>query len=250
MALLTEAQLRAKLIIDPPGELRFIGPFTSPVITTLKLTNPSDETILFKIKTTAPKRYCVRPNFGWVAPNDNVSVEICLQPFNFDPFEKNKHKFMVQSIVSPSSERPQDPNKYWKELPPEHFMDAKLKCVFEMPEGHREETATAVKAVKTEASLPLKVKNEEKVNILNLDNSDQIEWQTNELRQLREENSNLRKELLKIKEEIIRNRSSPSKPPMGEPYTPVMVGNQFPMFYIAIAIAAIIFGIIFGKFVL
>lgn len=25
MALLTEAQLRAKLIIDPPGELRFIG---------------------------------------------------------------------------------------------------------------------------------------------------------------------------------------------------------------------------------
>lgn len=248
MALITEAQLRAKLIIDPPGELRFIGPFTSPVITTLKLTNPSDETILFKIKTTAPKRYCVRPNFGCVAPNDSVSVEICLQPFNFDPFEKNKHKFMVQSIVSPSNERPQDPNKYWKELPPEHFMDAKLKCVFEIPEGHREEAATAVKAAKTEAALPLKVKNEEK--ILNLDNSDQTEWQTNELRQLREENSHLRKELMRVKEEIIRDRCSVSKHSMSEPYTPVIAGNQIPMFYIAIAIAAIVFGIIFGKFVL
>lgn len=37
---------------------------------------------------------------------------------------------------------------------------------------------------------------------------------------------------------------------MGEPYTPVMAENQIPMFYIAIAIAAVIFGIIFGKFVL
>lgn len=26
---------------------------------------------------------------------------VCLQPFNFDPNEKNKHKFMVQSLVVP-----------------------------------------------------------------------------------------------------------------------------------------------------
>lgn len=51
-------------------------------------------------------------------------------------------------------------------MPPEHFMDAKLKCVFEMPEGHREEAAAAaLKAIKTEATLPQKVKNEEKVNV-------------------------------------------------------------------------------------
>lgn len=248
MATFSEAQLRAKLIIDPPGELRFIGPFTSPVITTLKLANPSDENILFKIKTTAPKRYCVRPNFGCVAPNDKVSVEICLQPFVYDPYEKNKHKFMVQSIVCPSDEKPQDPNKYWKELPIDHFMDAKLKCVFEMPERPHENVSATLTAVKTEAAAPLKVKNEEK--ILNMDTSDQSESQTNELRQLREENSNLRKEVLKLKEQVIRVRSSPSKPPMGEPYTPVMAEKQIPMFYIAIAIAAIFFGILFGKFLL
>lgn len=52
-----------------------LGPFDHPVVTQLKLENPSDEKILFKIKTTAPKRYCVRPNFGAVLPNDSVSVE-------------------------------------------------------------------------------------------------------------------------------------------------------------------------------
>ena len=53
----------------------FTGPFTKPVITVLKLSNPTEETVLFKIKTTAPKKYCVRPNFGHVMPHSNIKVE-------------------------------------------------------------------------------------------------------------------------------------------------------------------------------
>lgn len=30
----------------------------------MRLINPTDKKILFKIKTTAPKKYCVRPNCG------------------------------------------------------------------------------------------------------------------------------------------------------------------------------------------
>jgi len=30
----------------------------------MKLTNPSETKVCFKIKTTAPKKYCVRPNSG------------------------------------------------------------------------------------------------------------------------------------------------------------------------------------------
>lgn len=254
MANMTEAQVRAKLIIDPPAELRFRGPFANAVITTLKLSNPSDDGILFKIKTTAPKRYCVRPNFGCVSPHDTVSVEICLQPFTFDPYEKNKHKFMVQSIVAPSDDKPID--KYvniWKELPPENFMDAKLKCVFEMPaeaENNRDalaEAATKVEKQKLSKSPP-EIKTDEKSS--NLDTSDQSESQINDLRQLREEISNLRKENLNLKEQVIRVRSSPSKPTIGEPYAPIVAQKQIPMFYIVIAIAAIFLGIILGKFLL
>uniref|UniRef100_A0A1L8ECU3 Putative vesicle-associated membrane protein-associated protein b/c n=1 Tax=Haematobia irritans TaxID=7368 RepID=A0A1L8ECU3_HAEIR len=250
----TEAQLRAKLIIDPPNELRFRGPFVKPVVNTLKLTNPSDNYILFKIKTTAPKRYCVRPNFGFVRPHESTSVEICLQPFNFDPFEKNKHKFMVQSVVSPvDDEDPAGCFDIWKELPLENFMDAKLKCVFEIPADSDNvvgEASAAVKVVKTEtSSSPPQVKSEEK--IANMDSLDRSENSlTAEMMELREEISKLRKENINLKEQVIRVRSTASKPSGGEPYIPVMAEKPIPMFFIAIAIAAVIFGILFGKFLL
>lgn len=42
--------------------------------TYLKLTNPSNDTVLFKIKTTAPKKYCVRPNSGVLEPYSKVEI--------------------------------------------------------------------------------------------------------------------------------------------------------------------------------
>lgn len=86
----------------------------------MSLKNPTDSKILFKIKTTAPKKYCVRPNCGIIGPKSLIEIAsklnktsccrknieiyflaVCLQPFIFDPNEKNKHKFMVQSLVAP-----------------------------------------------------------------------------------------------------------------------------------------------------
>ncbi len=78
------------------------GPFTSAVSSVMKLTNPSDRRVAFKIKTTAPKRYCVKPNSGFIGPVDTVHISVSLQPFDFDPTEKNRHKFMVQSMFVPS----------------------------------------------------------------------------------------------------------------------------------------------------
>jgi len=52
----------------------FSGPFSTIVASQLKLTNPSGKRIAFKVKTTAPKRYCVRPNSGLIEPSDEVTV--------------------------------------------------------------------------------------------------------------------------------------------------------------------------------
>lgn len=41
---------------------------------TLTLKNTTEQTILFKIKTTAPRRYIVRPNSGRISPNETVEV--------------------------------------------------------------------------------------------------------------------------------------------------------------------------------
>ena len=41
-------------------------------------------------------------------PRDEIAIAVSLQPFEYDPAEKNKHKFMVQSMFAPDGEINQD----------------------------------------------------------------------------------------------------------------------------------------------
>lgn len=120
------------LIIEPAHELKFVGPFCTAVSSFMRLTNPTEHVILFKIKTTAPKKYCVRPNCGVLEPKDTIEITIVLQPFIFEAAEKNKHKFMVQSMIMPEGDVHID--GVWKDCNPANLMDSKLRCVFELPE--------------------------------------------------------------------------------------------------------------------
>jgi len=122
------------LKIDPPVELSFTGPFHQAVSSVMTLTNPSDRKVCFKIKTTAPKRYCVKPNSGVIDPKQTVQIAVSLQPFDFDPQDKNRHKFMVQSMFAPPGEINQD--SLWKEADGSQLMDSKLKCLFLLPESN------------------------------------------------------------------------------------------------------------------
>ncbi|KAF6735443.1 Vesicle-associated membrane protein-associated protein B [Oryzias melastigma] len=119
------------LVLEPQHELKFRGPFTDVVTATLKLTNPTDRNVCFKVKTTAPRRYCVRPNSGIIDAGTSINVSVMLQPFDYDPNEKSKHKFMVQSLLVPYDMT--DMEGVWKEAKPEELMDSKLRCAFEMP---------------------------------------------------------------------------------------------------------------------
>uniref|UniRef100_A0A8C7D0H4 VAMP (vesicle-associated membrane protein)-associated protein B and C n=1 Tax=Oncorhynchus kisutch TaxID=8019 RepID=A0A8C7D0H4_ONCKI len=107
------------------------GPFSDVVNTTLKLSNPTDRNVCFKVKTTAPRRYCVRPNSGVIDAGTSINVSVMLQPFDYDPNEKSKHKFMVQSMLAPPEMT--DMEGVWKEAKPDELMDSKLRCVFELP---------------------------------------------------------------------------------------------------------------------
>ena len=55
-------------------QLFCVGPFTEVVTADLKLSNPSKKRICFKVKTTAPKQYCVRPNSGLIEPGTVTRV--------------------------------------------------------------------------------------------------------------------------------------------------------------------------------
>lgn len=96
----------------------------------LTLENPTDKKIMYKIKTTAPKKYCVRPNGGTIEPKSMADIYIYLVPDLLDPNELNKHKFMVQSIVAPDGDV-DDFENVWKEASPDQIMGSKLRCVFE-----------------------------------------------------------------------------------------------------------------------
>lgn len=63
------------LELIPNGDLIFKGPFTAVSTTTLKLSNSGNERLAYKIKTTAPKRYCVKPNSGFLDANATANIQ-------------------------------------------------------------------------------------------------------------------------------------------------------------------------------
>ncbi|XP_024606100.1 vesicle-associated membrane protein-associated protein B/C isoform X2 [Neophocaena asiaeorientalis asiaeorientalis] len=74
-----------------------------------------------------------------------------LQPFDYDPNEKSKHKFMVQSMFAPTDTS--DMEAVWKEAKPEDLMDSKLRCVFELPaENDKPHDVEINKIISTTAS--------------------------------------------------------------------------------------------------
>ncbi|KAF2479835.1 PapD-like protein [Neohortaea acidophila] len=84
-----------------PAELGFRRPFTQEVSQTLRLSNPNSDPVAFKVKTTAPKQYCVRPNSGRIESGQHVEVQVLLQAMKEDlpPDAKCRDKFLVQSVA-------------------------------------------------------------------------------------------------------------------------------------------------------
>jgi vesicle-associated membrane protein-associated protein B len=63
------------LELIPNGDLVFKGPFNAVSTTTLKLSNSGNERLAYKIKTTAPKRYCVKPNSGFLDAHTLANIQ-------------------------------------------------------------------------------------------------------------------------------------------------------------------------------
>ncbi|CAG8670420.1 7604_t:CDS:2, partial [Ambispora leptoticha] len=110
-------------------------PFTQLVKEILTVRNPNHEPVAFKVKTTAPKQYCVRPNSGRIEAGQSVSVQVILQPMKEDPPPdfKCKDKFLVQSVaITPDRETLNLPElwaiteKQSKEL----IKESKIRCVY------------------------------------------------------------------------------------------------------------------------
>ncbi|KAG7188116.1 hypothetical protein KM043_015963 [Ampulex compressa] len=200
------------LIIEPQNELRFRGPFTSaPVTSYIKLINPTNRKVYFKIKTTAPKRYCVRPNSGALKPKEVTEIAVCLQPYEYFPEEKNKHKFMVQTLIAPDDDDEDYPNDVWKITHPDQLMDSKLKCVFENPvvSTTMENWSTTATDTNTTTEKNKGVGDAEKSSPKVLgETEEKLQKAAQEVNQLRVEESALRQENLQLRENLLKWRNA------------------------------------------
>ncbi|GMK54234.1 hypothetical protein CspeluHIS016_0108200 [Cutaneotrichosporon spelunceum] len=121
--------------LSPPNQLGFPRPLTQIVKRSLLIHNPNPQPVAFKVKTTAPKQYCVRPNQGRVDPGESIEVQIVLQPLAADPppHAKCKDKFLVQSAFIPPDEEMHSLPEMWAQVERNNkpsIHEQKLRCAY------------------------------------------------------------------------------------------------------------------------
>lgn len=115
-----------QLISVYPEELTFEFELDKPSYCNLKVVNNTEHHVAFKVKTTSPKKYFVRPNTSVVQPWDSCTVTVTLQAQKeFPPDMQCKDKFLLQSTKVP-------PNTDMDELPPDTFNKDSDKVIEEM----------------------------------------------------------------------------------------------------------------------
>lgn len=94
--------VKKQLLDVQPRELKFIFEFKKQSSCAVHLVNLSDQYVAFKVKTTSPKKYCVRPNIGVIKPNSTYDFTVTMQAQKSAPSDMQcKDKFLVQSTVAP-----------------------------------------------------------------------------------------------------------------------------------------------------
>ncbi|KAL2360046.1 hypothetical protein RJZ56_007092 [Blastomyces dermatitidis] len=153
----------------PPQKfLRFQRPFTREVSQTLTIENNNDEPVAFKVKTTAPKSYCVRPNSGRIGAGESIDVQgqsafpsfailryftqklttttVLLQAMKDDrSVGTSKDKFLVQSVAVSTDKDFSNVSSIWQHVEQtskSSIQEQKIKVEF-LPPQDSAETATA-----------------------------------------------------------------------------------------------------------
>lgn len=102
-----------ELISVHPEELTFQFELEKQSYCDLKIANNTEHHVAFKVKTTSPKKYFVRPNSGVIQPWDSSVIRVTLQAQReYPPDMECKDKFLLQSVIVPPQteidELPQD----------------------------------------------------------------------------------------------------------------------------------------------
>ncbi|KAL6178346.1 hypothetical protein ACLB2K_049864 [Fragaria x ananassa] len=124
-----------ELLSIEPLELKFSFELKKQISCSLQLSNKTDSYVAFKVKTTNPKKYCVRPNTGIVLPRSTCDVIVTMQAQKEAPPDMQcKDKFLLQSVKTNDGATPKDitPEAFNKEAG--HVVEeCKLRVVYVAP---------------------------------------------------------------------------------------------------------------------
>lgn len=86
-----------------PRELKFVVELGKQSKCTVRLTNRTDQYVAFKVKTTSPKKYCVRPNVGVLQPKEALEFVVIMQAQKTGLLDLTcKDKFLIQNTIVPA----------------------------------------------------------------------------------------------------------------------------------------------------
>ncbi|KAG6418793.1 hypothetical protein SASPL_120998 [Salvia splendens] len=124
-----------ELLDVDPVEMKFPFELKKQISCSLQVTNKTENHVAFKIKTTNPKKYCVRPNIGIVSPNGNCDIVVTMQAQKELPTEMQcKDKFLLQSVIAPAGASPKDITAEMFNKDQGKVEECKLRVVYVAPQ--------------------------------------------------------------------------------------------------------------------
>lgn len=165
----------SSVVLEPAESLSFhLQPQTAPQAVLTIRNVADDRQVAFKVKTTRPLRYLVRPNQGLLGPNGSASIMVILQQkdcdelLRLDPAERQlaNDKFLVQSIyvedrfyelvkTKSTKEMADELSNMWARTDKRALSNKKLRCRFVQDgedTGRPASPSSPLRASSTEAS--------------------------------------------------------------------------------------------------
>ncbi|KAF7810051.1 vesicle-associated protein 2-1 isoform X1 [Senna tora] len=153
-----------QLISVTPDELRFPFELEKQAFCDLKVLNNTEHHIAFKVKTTSPKKYFVRPNTGVIQPWDSCIIRVTLQAQQeYPPDMQCKDKFLLQStIVTQITDVDELPPDTFNKDSGNQIEECKLRVVYVTNTSASEDEASKGTAQKSDANSVLQRLKEER----------------------------------------------------------------------------------------
>ncbi|CAH1105355.1 unnamed protein product [Psylliodes chrysocephalus] len=117
------------LKVTPSGIITFVRD-GAELISTLELQNTDDSIhVSYKLKTTSPEKFRVKPSTGCLAPGESANVNVTLLP-GFQLGGLSRDKFLVMSTPMESNElQGLDLPELWKNTSGRKVYQHRLKCI-------------------------------------------------------------------------------------------------------------------------